>query len=287
MAKYTIVTDSTTYLSKEMFENRGIKKASLNVLDGLKSYKEDEIDMEWFENQLDEGKHFTTSQPSPHEFLELYNEAIENGSDMVFVIVLAKPLSGTYQSAKLAINMLDDSSKVHLFDSFSAQVGVEQLVVLLDSLIKQDLASDIIIKKMQNYIDRSRVMITLSTLKSVIRSGRLTSLQGFIGTVLRVKPLLEVKEGKLEPFSKARTHNKIAEIIIADMKERLPENVSKLYVRLINKNQTEVVENLKSLLENTFENISIDVNHHLGPVFTNHVGKYGYGIAYTYDRSDD
>ena len=121
---YKIVVDSTVYLSDEEIKEFGIRRASLNIIDKGETFKELEVNNDFVYTKLLSGHHLTTSQPSPAEFLDLYEEALKEGADKVFVVTLAPPLSGTYQSATIARTMLDEPNKVHVFESKMAKENI-------------------------------------------------------------------------------------------------------------------------------------------------------------------
>ncbi len=283
MSKYAIVTDSTAYLTDEQFEQLNIKKASLNVFEGAQTYKEDLITVDFVEDKLKSGKKLTTSQPAPGEFLEIFEELLEEGYEKIFVITLAKPLSGTYQSANLAKMMLTDPDVIHLFESKVAALGNELLLLQLHKMIESGLEYKKIVKKMDELIENSHLLLTLGSLISVYRSGRLSRSKMMLGTLLAIKPILHMQEGKLEIKGSERTHKRVYNDFIKDIKTILPENYKKLYVRIVDKNSMENCLALKEVLEATFENIEIEINPYLGPVFSLHVGTKGYGMAYTFE----
>ena len=105
MEKYKIIIDSTVYLSKDIIQENDIDVASLNVIEGDNSYREVEVNVQFIFDEQDKGKSWTTSQPSPGEFLEIYEKALAEGYEKIFVCGLSKDISGTYQSANLAKNL--------------------------------------------------------------------------------------------------------------------------------------------------------------------------------------
>ena len=127
MKKFAVVTDSTAYLTEEQFKEFGIKRASLNIIAGDKTYRELEMVNADVYKLFEEGHKLTTSQPSPGEFLENYEELITKGYEKIFVILISKNLSGTFQSANLAKNMISEPSKVYIFDTMLAAYGTEMI----------------------------------------------------------------------------------------------------------------------------------------------------------------
>ena len=160
MKKFAIVTDSTTYFTDEEFKEYGIKRASLNIISGDQTFRELDMKNADVYRLFDEGHKLTTSQPSPGEFLEIYESLLEEGYEFIFVIVIAEPLSGTYQSSKLAVNMMDDPSVVHVFDNNMAAFGVEMHLLRLMELIKEGKTKDEIIEQVQKNIESSKLVMT-------------------------------------------------------------------------------------------------------------------------------
>ena len=105
MRKFAIIIDSTVYLTKKQIEENELSVVSLNVVEGDISKREVEVDNDYIFNRQAAGASFTTSQPSPGEFLENYEELISKGYEKIFVVCLSKNISGTFQSANLAKNI--------------------------------------------------------------------------------------------------------------------------------------------------------------------------------------
>lgn len=277
---FKVVVDSTFYLSEEEFRTLGVKRASLNVIDGDDTYKELEIENQFIYDSLAKGHKLTTSQPSPAEFLHLYEECIKEGADTIFVLTLAKPLSGTYQSADIARKMLDKPDIVHLFSSRVAAMGNEMLTLELMKMINAKNTKDEIVDRMEKLIKTSHVNFTIENLIHLMRSGRLSKTKAMIGTVLRVKPILDQDEtGKLGIFGSARTHKKVMEMIVNNIKEST-QGANKVIVRFISKNSKENAEKLKQLVLDSIENVEFTFSEYIGPIFSLHLGTNAYGLAW-------
>jgi len=277
--KYKIIVDSTVYLSESEFKQHDIKRASLNVIDNAETFKELEIDQKFVFDRLAKGHHLTTSQPSPGEFMDLYEKAISDGAEMIFVITLAPPLSGTYQSATLARNMLDEPNKVHIFKSKMAAFGNEMLTLELVKMIDDSKHHNDIIKRITALNEQSNLVFTLEDLHNVSKSGRLSRAKALVGTVLRVKPLIRMVNGKLDMYKAERTHKKIAISVVKQMKETT-KNAKQIYVRILSHNSLEQAKALETEIRKAFNNIKVTFNEYLGPVFSLHLGNTGYGVSW-------
>lgn len=279
MEKYGVVIDSTNYLSEDEISKYGIKQVSLNVIDKDETYKECDITCDFVYNKLDSGHKLTTSQPSPGEFLDVYEELFKNGYEKVFVIVLSQPLSGTLQSAMLAKKMLDNPEKVHIFESNMAAFGNEMLTLQLIEMIENKKSEKEIINRINNLLKTSNLIFTIENMISLYRSGRLSKTKAAIGTVMRIKPLIQMVNGKLDLFKSARTHNKVIEGIITRIKETT-QGFNIIHVRILSHNSLEQARMLEDEIKKTFTNAKITFNEYLGPIFSLHLGKRGYGVAW-------
>lgn len=280
MKKYGLIIDSTVYLNEELIKQKDIKVVSLNVSIHEESYKEVDITREWVIEKRKEGAKFQTSAPAPGAFLEAYEQMLED-YEHVFVLGLSKELSGTYQSSLLAVNMLDDPSKVTLFDTGSSAYGNELLVLRLLEMMEEEVALKDIKKHMQELIDRHKLLFTCENLFSLVSGGRLSGARAMIGTVLRVKPIIEMQEGKLVHIKSERTYQKVFELIGKRIKETV-EDKKKLYVYITHTNSKKSGDLLKEYIEKVLPNAQITYTDLLGPVMTVHVGNKGFGIAWTY-----
>ena len=277
--KYAVCVDSTVYLSEEVLKENGIKRASLNVIDKDETFKELKIDNQFVYSRLEAGHKLTTSQPSPVEFHEIYEEYLKDGVDLIFVVTLAPPLSGTYQSAVLAKKMLDDPEKVHIFESKMAAFGNEMVVLEMLEMIKANKGKDEIIERVQKLFDTCELVLTVEELTHLYRSGRLSKAKLMVGKVLRVKPIIKMVKGKLDMYKAARTHKKVLEAILEHM-EKTTQNAKRIIVRVQSQNSLENTKMIRDAIEKRFKNLKVTFNDYLGPVFSLHVGPKGYGVAW-------
>ena len=279
MEKYALVIDSTVYLSIEEIKKYELRRVSLNIIDGEETFKELNVTPKFIYDRLDNGHTLTTSQPSPGEFLSTYEELLKLGYEKIFVICLSDKISGTYQSATLARNMMDNPDEVYVFNSGLAAFGNEMIALRVIDMINKKKDAEEIIEKINKLISSTNLIFTLESLQSLLRSGRLSRTKAAIGTVLRIKPLIQMIEGKLDLFKSARTHKKVIEEIVEKMKETT-KGYSKICARILGHHSYEQAMALKSELEKVFDNIKIAYTENLGPIFCLHLGKKGYGVSW-------
>ncbi len=276
---YKLLIDSTVYLPQEVIKEKGITVVSLNVTDGLETYPEISINNQFIWKRQDEGAQWKTSQPAPGDFLQKYQALLDEGAEMIFCVLLSKNISGTYQSALLAKNMLDDPDKVHLFDTHLCAYGTEMIAVEVIKMMDEGKTKEEVVERITNIIATSHQMFTVENLFSLVKGGRLSVAKAAIGTVLRIKPVIEVINGKLELVKSERTYKKIHQYFVDSIRKSL-EGKSKVTFYITSQNSLDSTTEVKDLLLSEFPGSDFTFTEYLGPVFSIHVGKKGYGISW-------
>lgn len=280
MGKFRIVIDSTVYLPHQYIKDNQIKVVSLNVSDQMENvYKESSISREFIIDKQNEGVKFKTSAPAPGAFLMTYQELLDEGADAVFYIGLSKELSGTYQSALLGRNMLDDPGQVVCFDTNQSAYGNENLVYHLVDLINQSADYEAIVKEMNAIIDNAQLFFTCENLFSLVRGGRLTVAKALIGSVLRVKPIIKMVDGKLGLYTTKRTYKKVYQVIMDEIHATTDAD-HQLHLIITHTYSKKSAEGLYTLVKEAYPDAVIRFTDLLGPVMTVHVGNKGFGVSW-------
>jgi DegV family protein with EDD domain len=279
MRKYAIVIDSTVYLSQKQIEENDLKVVSLNVVEGDISKREVDVDNDYIFSRQDAGANFTTSQPSPGEFLENYEELITKGYEKIFVILISKNLSGTFQSANLAKNMLSEPSKVYIFDTMLAAYGTEMITEQVIKMVDDNKTEEEIIERINKIISTSGLMFTVENLFSLVKGGRISNTSAAIGTVLRIKPIVKMINGKLAVVNKQRTYKRVHKYMVDNVLED-SKGYKNITFRITSHNSTDSAKELEHVITDMFPNSNITFTDYLGPVFSIHIGKKGYGISW-------
>ena len=219
----------------------------------------------------------STSQTSTGKIASVYEELKEEGYKDVIVIVISSRLSGTYQGAVLAKDMVDDLN-VYVIDSRSVSYGEAYLVLEAIKMIKDGKKTIEIIDKLEKIRDNIYIYVLVDTLKYLVKNGRLSATSGFLGTLLKIKPLLHVqRDGSLVPFEKIRTTSKaqarLFEVIQNDIKDK---NVV-MFIAYTN-NESKAVE-IKEKMLTLRPDITVELVP-LTPVVGAHAGPGTLGVGY-------
>ena len=207
----TIVSDSTTEISQEEAKQLGIEIVPLRSIFGEEVYL-DGIDMspEEFYQKLEEAEELpTTSQPTPHDFEQVFCRELEAGNQII-VITIAENLSGTLQSASIAREKVGDGD-IHIIDSESATLALRLLVDRALELRDSGVPAAEIAQTLEAEKKSIRLFAAIDTLEYLQKGGRLSKTSALAGTLLKVKPLISLQEGKIEVVSKCRGMQKAYE----------------------------------------------------------------------------
>jgi DegV family protein with EDD domain len=215
--KVALVTDSTSDLPGPLRERLGIRVVPLYVNLGGRVYRDwQEITPEEIFQKVREGSAFpTTSQPSPEDFLRTYEEALKEADHILSVHISAK-LSGTVQSAELAAQSFP--GRITVFDSQAASLGIGMMVLRAHELLGEGKGLAEVLEELKRIRQDHFVRFSVATLEFLKRGGRIGGAQALLGTLLGIKPILTLKEGRVEAAGRARGEKKAREEILKDFK---------------------------------------------------------------------
>jgi DegV family protein with EDD domain len=213
-----IVTDSTSYLPPEEREKFGIPMVPLNVHFGEeRTYQEGvTLNNDQFYAMLAEAPELpTTSQPSPGQFLDVFSELIEAGHEVLCIVISSK-LSGTYQSAIDARNSLPDAP-ITVFDSYCTAAPLALMVVTAAEMAADGHSLDEILARLEQMRRDMKIYLVVDTLEYLQKGGRIGAASAFLGTLLRVKPILMLDDGVIKPVDKVRSKRKAIQRLLSEL----------------------------------------------------------------------
>ena len=207
-----VVTDSTCDIPPQLMKDLGITVVPIYVVFGDKSYR-DKLDIgedEFYDKLIHGPVHPTTSVPTPRDFADVYNKLAEETDEIISIHLTSKE-SGTYNAALLAKELVTRKCRIEVVDSLSMSMALGLLVAEAGRQAKAGTSLDKVTEFVRQAIPKLHLIFLLDTLKYVVRGGRLSKPYGIIGSALRVKPLLTLKEGDLSMVGVARTKAKAVE----------------------------------------------------------------------------
>ncbi|WP_041808397.1 DegV family protein [Evansella cellulosilytica] len=278
MSKVAIITDSTSYISKETREKNNITMVPLNVVFGEEAYKEEvEITTEQFYKEMENvDKLPKTSQPAIGLFEETYQQLAKDHEEII-VVTLSSGISGTYQTAVTASSMVE-GVKVHVFDSEISCMVQGFYVLKAAELAEQNKSAEEILEKLNEMKKTIRAYFMVDDLNHLHRGGRLNGAQLIVGSLLKIKPVLHFENKVIVPFEKVRTEKKALSMILGmlddDAKDGTPIDVT-----VIHANRLDKAEEIANELTEKYDNVNVIVSH-FGPVIGTHLGAGSVGVGW-------
>ncbi len=210
-----VVTDSTCDLPQELAREWDVTVVPLHVNFGEQSFRDGvDLDSEEFFRRLPEAKEMPkSSQPSVGEFQRVYEELAET-TDQILSIHLSSGFSGTVESARQAARALGDRCTVEVIDSTTVSMAMGLAVLAAARAARDGAELDACAEAARSTLRRLRLAITVDTLEYLRRGGRIGRAASFFGGILRIKPILTVRDGEAFPLGRVRTRRKALEEIV-------------------------------------------------------------------------
>ena len=263
-----LITDSTAYLPVFIIRQYDINVVALNVHLPDRDFKEGYgfSNQEYYQYMRNNPVFPTTSQPSAGEFLELFQKL--GPDDEALVILISSKLSGTVQSAQIAVSMLPEPHPmITVIDSLSGAMGLGFQVIRAAEMLAAGYRPHEIKPVIEAMRQSMQIYFMVNDLEYLVRGGRISKLSGILGNVLQLKPILNVKDGEIVLFDKVRTAGKALQRILAEMETHRP-TLHKICVLHV-----DALENAQQLQGKLQEEYALPVYLvEAGPVIGTHVG---------------
>ncbi|MCL4396215.1 MAG: DegV family protein [Chloroflexi bacterium] len=280
-----IVTDSSAHLPVEQRQKHDIAVVPLKAIFGNEVYR-DEIDLsnEQFYQMLPKSKfHPTTSQPSAGEFEEVYRPLLQAGREIVS-LHLPSTLSGTYASACAAKVELETQLKravpLTIVDTPWLSMALGMLCIAAAQAAEAGKSSEEIVSIVNALIPRMNLIFVLDTLEYLRRGGRIGGARAMLGSMLNVKPILQIEHGQVEPLEQPRSRRRAVKRLIEIMEERTDRKP--IHVSILHAMDAEGAASLEKELRSRFECREFYVTV-IGPVIGVHTGPSAIGLAFYSD----
>ena len=201
-----IVTDSLSDITDDLAQELGITVVPLTVFFGHESFVDRvTITTDEFYHKLVHGTVWpTTTQPPPGDFINVYNKLAKE-TDEILVVTLSSKLSGTYQSAIQAKNLMEGKCRIEVIDSLMVAMGLGLIVIAAAKSVKNGANLDEVASLVRKAMPRSHLLAYFDTLKYLAKGGRIGKAQGMLGAMLSVKPMLNIKDGEMSPVTRLRS----------------------------------------------------------------------------------
>lgn len=269
-----ILVDSSSDIKKTDGLYDYFMPISVNI-DGKEYLDGVDIDSNTFYNLLTNSKDFPkTSQPSPQAFADIFEKVKESGDELIY-FALSSELSGTYQGANIAKNMVDYDG-IYIIDTKSVSHLISVLVQYAVSLINDGLDVKQIVEKCEELKGRIKVLAGVDTLEYLYRGGRLSKTSATVGKIADIKPIVTVTDGKVEQVGKCLGKGRAMQFIIDKLEGfNLDENYPIFSLYTYGEENCEVLEN--KLADRGYK---VEKRLQVGSTIGTHVGPGVYAVLF-------
>ena len=283
MSKIAIVADSNSGYTQEEANAAGIYLIPMPFYIDEEEYFEGvNLTQEEFYEHLKNDANVSTSQPSPDSMLTLWDELLKTYEEILY-FPMSSGLSGTCQTATMLAQ--DYDGKVLVVDNQRISVPLKHSIIDACTMAEMGKTG----QEIKAYLERTKmesaVYITVDTLKYLKKGGRVTPAAAALGTLLKIKPVLQIRGEKLDSYAKARTMNQAKKIMIDALKKDVEDifdgNAHEVHFDIAHtQNETEAMA-VKTLIEENFPGCEVSIIDPLSLSIACHVGEGAVGVAWT------
>ena len=281
MKKIAVVADSNSGYTPEEAKAAGVHFIPMPFYIDEKEYFEGvNLSHEEFFDFLAKDADVSTSQPSPGSMLSLWDELLKSYDEIIY-LPMSSGLSGTCQTATMLAQ--DYDGRVYVVDNQRISVPLKHCVQ--DALTMAEMGKSA--KEIKDYLERTKfdsvVYITVDTLKYLKKGGRVTPAAAALGTLLKIKPVLQIRGEKLDSYAKARTMNQAKKLMIDALRKDIDElfdgNLSEVHLDIAHTKNDAAAQEMKTLLEEAFPGCGEITIDPLSISISCHIGEGALGIA--------
>ena len=280
--KIAIVTDSSANFTQEEKNEHLIASVPVNVMYKGKVYR-DGVDLtasQAYQFLEENPEDWATSAPSPGDFLTAFKELISQGAEAIICLTLAQKISATWNSARMAKEMLKKEMpeiEIEVIDSNTGAIGEKLMALRISRAAKEGKSFKELIMLAEELKEKIRVFLLLETIKYIYRSGRIPEIASKIGSILPLKPILGLHQGKVHfqgaTVSKEKSKEKILKILKEKFDLDFPE------IGLMHINSLEEAEKFKEEISRLAPQAKISINE-FSPIVGYVTGRETIGIGF-------
>ena len=274
MKRIAIVTDSAASVPPELAKEVELEIVPVGIQIDNQFHREGlDITPEEFYAQLEKKENITTSQPSPGDFLEIYNRLVDKAKEIISIHITSRQ-SGTVQVAELLKEHIP--IPITVVDSESASMGQGFAALAAARAALRGKSREEILEIIERVKRKTTVFVAVPTLKYLARSGKVSRVQAMVASLLTIKPILGVRDGLVQAVDKKRSYGQALQRMIALVEERFP--TEKLTIAVLHSNAPEKAEEFKQKVEERLRCAQVFIAE-MGGSLAVHGGQGMLGIA--------
>jgi len=277
--RIAILTDSCSDVPQDMLERFNIYEVPLTINYKDRSYR-DRIEIspqEVYENLDKEIPH--TSLPSTGEIQTIIEKIIADGYNQIIIPVISSGLSGTYEAIRMACNEFK-SIKTAVIDTKNIAIASGFFSIYAAQLIEKQLSFEEIVKKMQNKVEKSHIYYSLQTLQYLMKGGRIGRVEGMLGSMLQIKPIISCDEnGIYYTVAKVRGRKQSINKLMDIVQEGL-NGKKNYYLAICHGYAQEEADKVKEKMKPYIEKAALYMEGQISPALGVHTGPGLVGMGY-------
>ena len=279
MSKVAIMTDSNSGITQSQGEEQGIYVIPMPFIISDETYYEDiNLSGSEFYKKLQSDADISTTQPAPGEVMAMWDDLLKDYDEIIY-IPMSSGLSGACATAMMLA--CEEAYEGHVFVVDNQRISVTMRQSVLDAKVMADrgMSGQEIHDQLMKTKMESSIYIMVDTLKYLKKGGRITAAAAALGTLLKLKPVLQIQGEKLDAFAKARTVSQAKSIMInavkADIENRFGGDVNDVWIEIAHTQNEEEAEKFKTEILEIFpdypeehiyvDHLSLSVSCHIGP----------------------
>lgn len=281
MEDLKIVVDSACDIPQEYLDKFDIKLLPFRIMVDQEEYIDGvNIDKNMLFQFLEEKRHITTSQVRAVDFEKTFTECAKKGIKCIYLAFSSK-MSGACQTARLVAKKVKEKypeAVIEVVDTKSGSTAIGLLVKKAVQFKQDNLSFEEIMEKIKSLSGKVEHIFTLENLERLKTGGRISKTAAFVGELFNIKPILEVKDGKIDLLKKVRGYNKAYKKIIEIMEERGSDLKDQL-IGISYVGEEEKAQKLIDMVKERFGSDNFMVNM-ISNVLTVHLGRSGVGVFF-------
>lgn len=274
--KSAIVVDSTAGLSEELRNHPDIYQVDLLVTfsngDVIKDTTDPMVLKEFYERITHDKELPKTSQPQPIHLYRVMEIILTKGYDSVFCIHLSEKISGTFKTSRMITKEFNDAINVYMVDSKGTSFVIESMVKQAVTMIEAGVAGEEIKAQLEWVADCAKIYIMFETLTNLVKGGRLGTISGFLGSALKIIPIVYFDQGEVKVFEKVRTTKRVVKRWQELVKQAVKDYPDGIEIVFAHGDAEDEMLAIKKIIQSEFPDISYRIGY-LTPVLGVHGGK--------------
>lgn len=277
-ARFAIVTDSAADMGA-LAQASGVDVVPLTIRFGNQEYL-DGVDLssaEFYSRLETSPQPPITAQPAPAAFVETYRRLLDAGAERILSLHISSALSGTYNAASIGASMVD-ARRISVIDTRCVSAGIAMLAIDARRRFTEGATFDEVEKAIRADLPHVQLFATVPSLTYLARGGRIGGVRGLVGNVLKIVPILTLKDGAVSEHAKVRTFTRAVDQLVQTAIDRMPDK-GRARIAILHSVAPELAASISERLRVATEPFS-EITCDIGPTVGTHAGPGAVGVCF-------